>query len=162
MPEKYLYEKLAEEFGKRYLAEIPIPVCLKDNLNPQYELRPYQIDAFQRFICYYEMDFEFKQRPSHLLFNMATGSGKTLIMAGLILYLYEQGYRNFLFFVNSNNIIERPKTTSSILSPSNIFSIRNLSSAIAACAFRQWITLKALIPAILTSALPRFKNSTLT
>ncbi|MDA0062985.1 DEAD/DEAH box helicase family protein [Brachyspira hyodysenteriae] len=31
------------------------------------------------------------------MFNMATGSGKTLIMASLILYLYEKGYRNFLF-----------------------------------------------------------------
>ncbi len=40
---------------------------------------------------------------------MATGSGKTLIMAGLILYLYERGYRNFLFFVNSTNIIEKTK-----------------------------------------------------
>ena len=40
---------------------------------------------------------------------MATGSGKTLIMAGLILYLYEQGYRNFLFFVNADNIIEKTK-----------------------------------------------------
>ena len=40
---------------------------------------------------------------------MATGSGKTLIMEGLILYLYKQGYRNFLFFVNSTNIIEKTK-----------------------------------------------------
>ena len=40
---------------------------------------------------------------------MATGSGKTLIMAGLTLYLYEQGYRNFLFFVNADNIIEKTK-----------------------------------------------------
>ena len=30
-------------------------------------------------------------------------------MAGLILYLYENGYRNFLFFVNSNNVIEKTK-----------------------------------------------------
>ena len=30
-------------------------------------------------------------------------------MAGLILYLYEKGYRNFLFFVNSTNIIEKTK-----------------------------------------------------
>jgi hypothetical protein len=27
---------------------------------------------------------------------MATGSGKTVMMAGLILYLYERGYQNFL------------------------------------------------------------------
>ena len=40
---------------------------------------------------------------------MATGSGKTLIMAGLIIYLYKKGYRNFLFFVNSNNIIEKTR-----------------------------------------------------
>jgi type III restriction enzyme len=40
---------------------------------------------------------------------MATGSGKTLMMAGLILYLYEKGYRNFLFFVNSNNIIDKTR-----------------------------------------------------
>ena len=30
-------------------------------------------------------------------------------MAGLMLYLYEKGYRNFLFFVNSNNIIKKTK-----------------------------------------------------
>jgi len=40
---------------------------------------------------------------------MATGSGKTLIMAGLMLHLYQKGYRNFLFFVNSNNIIQKTK-----------------------------------------------------
>ena len=40
---------------------------------------------------------------------MATGSGKTLMMAGLIAYLYAQGYRNFLFFVNNNNIIEKTR-----------------------------------------------------
>ena len=54
-------------------------------------------------------DFPGKDYPLHLLFNMATGSGKTLIMAGLILYLYEKDYRNFLFFVNSTNIIEKTK-----------------------------------------------------
>ena len=30
-------------------------------------------------------------------------------MAGLMLYLYDQGYRNFLFFVNSNTIIQKTK-----------------------------------------------------
>ena len=118
MPEKYLYERLVEEFGKRTLAQIGLPASLTDNLNPKYELRTYQVDAFQRFICYFKNDFEFKQYPSHLLFNMATGSGKTLIMAGLILYLYEQGYRNFLFFVNSTNIIE--KTKDNFLNPASI------------------------------------------
>ena len=30
-------------------------------------------------------------------------------MAGLMLYLYEKGYRNFVFFVNRSNIIEKTK-----------------------------------------------------
>jgi type III restriction enzyme len=38
---------------------------------------------------------------------MATGSGKTLIMAGLILYLYKHGYHNFLFFVNLSTIVKK-------------------------------------------------------
>jgi len=118
MAEKYLYERLVEEFGKRTIAQTEIPASLKDNLSKNFDLRPYQIEAFQRFICYYKNDLDFKERPSHLLFNMATGSGKTLIMAGLILYLYEQGYRNFLFFVNSTNIIE--KTKDNFLNPASI------------------------------------------
>lgn len=129
MSEKYLYEKLVEEFGRRSLAEIPIPACLKENLNPKYELRPYQINTFQHFICYYKNSLDFKQRPSHLLFNMATGSGKTLIMAGLILYLYDQGFRNFLFFVNSTNIIQ--KTKDNFLNPASIKYLFNQDLVIA-------------------------------
>lgn len=60
---------------------------------------------------------------------MATGSGKTLIMAGLILYLYEQGYRNFLFFVNSTNIIE--KTKDNFLNPASIKYLFNQDIHIA-------------------------------
>ena len=41
---------------------------------------------------------------------MATGSGKTVMMAGLILHYYSLGYRNFLFFVNQTNIIEKTKS----------------------------------------------------
>lgn len=95
-----------------------IPGSVKQNLNPKYELRPYQEEAFARFFHCYKNDFPNKTRPLHLLFNMATGSGKTLVMAGLILYLYEEGYRNFLFFVNSTNIIE--KTKDNFLNPASI------------------------------------------
>ena len=109
MPEKFLYETIIEEFGRRTLQATEIPNYLTENLNPAFELRPYQKDAFSRFhLCFHE-EFEGKEKPLHLLFNMATGSGKTLIMAGLMLYLYEHGYRNFLFFVNSTNIIEKTK-----------------------------------------------------
>jgi len=45
--------------------------------------------------------------PTHLMFNMATGTGKTLLMAALILYYYKKGYRHFIFFVNQNNIVDK-------------------------------------------------------
>ncbi len=109
MSEKFLHETVLEEFGRRTLRDTEVPAYITDNLNPTFELREYQKEAFVRFILCFENDFEDKEKPLHLLFNMATGSGKTLIMAGLILYLYEQGYRNFLFFVNSTNIIEKTK-----------------------------------------------------
>ena len=109
MPEKFLYETIVEEFGRRTLQATEIPTYLTENLNPAFELRPYQKDAFARFFLCFNEEFDGKEKPLHLLFNMATGSGKTLIMAGLMLYLYEHGYRNFLFFVNSTNIIEKTK-----------------------------------------------------
>ncbi len=109
MAEKFLYERILEEFGKRTIQNTEIPSCLTDNLNPEFELRDYQKEAFVRFFLCLENDFPGEEKPPHFLFNMATGSGKTLIMAGLMLYLYERGYRNFLFFVNSTNIIEKTK-----------------------------------------------------
>ena len=52
-------------------------------------------------------EFRFRN-VNHVLFNMATGSGKTDLMAGLILYLYqEQGYQNFLFLVNTNGVLNK-------------------------------------------------------
>ena len=48
---------------------------------------------------------------------MATGSGKTNIIASCILYLYERGYRDFIFFVNTNNIIT--KTKENLLHPNS-------------------------------------------
>jgi len=91
-----------------------VPAEIRNNLKPFFELRPYQEEAFGRFI-YYLSNNKLRQKPSSLLFHMATGSGKTLIMAGTILYLYRLGYRNFLFFVNSTNIIQ--KTRENFLNP---------------------------------------------
>ena len=108
MQQQFLHQHLSIAFD--YGVQKPeIPESITQNLNPTFELREYQTDAFARFIHCYNNDFPGKEKPLHLLFNMATGSGKTLIMAGLILYLYEKGYRNFLFFVNSTNIIEKTK-----------------------------------------------------
>lgn len=107
MIEQYLYQKLdaLNEFGNIS----GLPEYIKFNLNDNIILREYQIEAIQYFITYFKSDKLRKNKQIHNLFHMATGSGKTIIMASLILYLYEQGYRKFLFFVNQNNIIEKTK-----------------------------------------------------
>ena len=38
--------------------------------------------------------------PTHLMFNMATGTGKTMLMAVLILYYYKKGYKQFCFAID--------------------------------------------------------------
>lgn len=87
---------------------------ITSNISERYSLRDYQTEAFRRFDFYYNQ-YPQRQKPSHLLFHMATGSGKTLIMAGCIQYLYQHGYRNFIFFVSSTNIIN--KTRDNFLNP---------------------------------------------
>jgi type III restriction enzyme len=107
---KTLHQTLIEEFGKRNIENTDIPISITENLNQFFPIRLYQKRAFQFFCNYWEESFNGKPRQNHqLFFHMATGSGKTLMMAGLILYLYEQGYRNFLFFVNSTNVIEKTR-----------------------------------------------------
>jgi type III restriction enzyme len=102
----FLFERInaAKDFG----GYKELPSYIAGNLNPNFELRPYQIDAFRHFITFYESD-NMRPNPTQVLFHMATGSGKTLIMAGLIIYLYRRGYRNFLFFVNLDNIVKKTK-----------------------------------------------------
>lgn len=85
-----------------------VPASLISNLIASAELREYQREGIGRLI-YYLGEYPNKKKPFHLLFHMATGSGKTLIMAASILHLYERGYRNFIFFVNSTNIIKKTK-----------------------------------------------------
>lgn len=101
----FLYENL--DFMRENGHGTALPSYIGENLNHRFELRPYQIAAFENFITHFESHN--RPHPLQVLFHMATGSGKTLIMAGLMLYLYRQGYRNFLFFVNLSNIVEKTK-----------------------------------------------------
>lgn len=103
-------QEVDERFSER------LPEYVINNLNPKFEIRDYQTEALNRF-DYYLNVFKKRIRPTQLLFQMATGSGKTLIMAGCILQLYKQGYRNFIFFVGSINIIE--KTKDNFLNPAS-------------------------------------------
>ena len=83
-----------------------IPAFITENI--RYDLWQWQKEALENFLTQEkikekEKDFE----PTHLMFNMATGTGKTLLMAALILYYYKKGYRHFIFFVNQNNIVDK-------------------------------------------------------
>ena len=102
----FLYEQLhtLRDFG----SYTEIPPDIQENVNQRFELRPYQIGAFENFITYFENE-KMCRKPTQTLFHMATGSGKTMIMAGLMLYLYKKGYRNFLFFVNLSNIVNKTR-----------------------------------------------------
>jgi type III restriction enzyme len=111
----FLYRKL--DVVREIDALADLPSYISENLSDHIVLRTYQEEAFRYFITYYENDNLRKNRLIHNLFHMATGSGKTVIMAGLILYLYTQGYRKFLFFVNQTNILE--KTKENFLNPSS-------------------------------------------
>jgi len=101
------FNSIKESFGSDYFTS-RVDEEIVQNLNPKFELREYQKEALGRFDFYFS-EYQKRQWPTHLLFHMATGSGKTLIMAANILYLYRLGYRNFIFFVNSTNIIEKTK-----------------------------------------------------
>lgn len=104
----FLFQRLESVRDFSPIAVKELPEVIPANLNPAFELRPYQRDAFRNFITFYENEDK-RPNPTQVLFHMATGSGKTLIMAGLILYLYRRGYRNFLFFVNLENIVKKTK-----------------------------------------------------
>ncbi|WP_240448036.1 DEAD/DEAH box helicase family protein [Helicobacter pylori] len=73
--------------------------------NLRKELRDYQKKA----IHHYLEKRQSNPTQKHFMFEMATGSGKTLVMAALILECYKQGYQNFIFFVNSTSILEKTK-----------------------------------------------------
>jgi len=102
-----IFNSLKEAHGPEYFNS-RVSDEIVQNLNPKFELRGYQKETLGRFDFYFD-GYQKRQFPAQLLFHMATGSGKTLIMAASILHLYLLGYRNFIFFVNSTNIIEKTK-----------------------------------------------------
>lgn len=98
-------EMLHDRIKNQLFLQYPdIPNYIMDNLN--HHLRPYQEEAVQRFM--YLEGKDDSNLYNKLMFNMATGSGKTLVLAASILYLFkEKGYQNFLFFVNSTAIVNK-------------------------------------------------------
>ncbi len=103
---KNLYETIGEKAFRLRLPFPEIPQYISNNL--KYSFFDWQKNAFENFLTYQAIkERENPNDPTHLMFNMATGTGKTLLMASTILYYYNQGYRHFLFFVNQNNIVDK-------------------------------------------------------
>ena len=107
------FDSLTRALGDGYFKS-RVPEGVAASLASGRVLREYQKEALGR-LEFYLGEYQGRQTPVHLLFNMATGSGKTLVMAGAIVHLYRLGYRNFVFFVNSTNIIK--KTRDNFLNP---------------------------------------------
>ncbi|MGX7174538.1 DEAD/DEAH box helicase family protein [Enterococcus ratti] len=114
MAKERLYKWLASQMSNMfYTSSNPheVPEYVKTNLKDK--LRHYQEEAFRRFQFMQDdkllagiSDAGFQRK--HLLFNMATGSGKTMVMASLMLYLYKEfNYQNFIFLVNTDAIIKK-------------------------------------------------------
>ncbi|WRD32432.1 DEAD/DEAH box helicase family protein [Helicobacter pylori] len=82
---------------------IELPTHITSNLRK--ELRDYQKQAIYNYLEKRQSN----PTQKHFMFEMATGSGKTLVMAALILECCKQGYQNFIFFVNSTSILEKTK-----------------------------------------------------
>lgn len=93
------------------LKHYPIPQYISDNL--AFTLRGYQSEAVKKLMYYlneediYNTKNEWIKKERDILFQMATGSGKTLLMAAVILLMYKRGYRNFWYFVTSTDLITK-------------------------------------------------------
>lgn len=102
-PDKYYHDRRINEGGFE-----AVPDYITQNL--RHELRPYQTEAIGRYFHYYDVNpSRDRSRGLQTLFNMATGSGKTMIMAGLMLDLYKRGFNKVIFFVRTNNIVEKTR-----------------------------------------------------
>ena len=113
-PKKYLFEDLKSRAYELDIRKPQIPFYIKENL--KFDLFEWQKDALLNFLLFQEIKIvEEDKNPTHLLFNLATGTGKTLLMAAVILYYYKQGKNKFIFFVNQNNIVG--KTEDNLTNP---------------------------------------------
>ena len=102
-----LYETIGGQAYNLGLIKPEIPAYITQNL--KHSFFDWQKEGLENFLTFQAIkEKQNKQNThTHLMFNMATGTGKTLLMAATILYYYQQGYRHFLFFVNANNIVDK-------------------------------------------------------
>ena len=90
-----------------YFTKLPDFYYIDENL--KHNLRPYQLTALFS-LDWSQMQRDADEKYNQLMFNMATGSGKTDVMAAIILYYYKEfNYTNFLFISNTTAVIDKTK-----------------------------------------------------
>lgn len=103
---KNLFGMVKEKAFDYGISKPAIPDFIVENLKHSFWY--WQKEALENFLIQEKIkEKENDLEPTHLMFNMATGTGKTMMMTALILYYYKKGYRHFIFFVNQNNIVDK-------------------------------------------------------
>lgn len=110
--EKCLYEQLKDKAFDYGVGKVQESEYEKIVSNLKYPFYAWQKQAFENFLLWEKIRESAKEtKPNHLIFNMATGTGKTLLMAALILYYYYvKKINKFIFFVNQNAIVGKTQS----------------------------------------------------
>jgi len=128
LKEDETYKKVLQQLDKEFINEIEKYMA--------HEFRDYQKQALAAFDFFqkaqrdqyafkdelYEREFADGTIPFYG-FEMATGSGKTLLIGALILYLYkEYGYKNFLIITPGTTIYDKTISNFDMMSTKRVFS----------------------------------------
>ena len=90
-----------------YFTKLPNLYYIDENL--KHTLRKYQKDALL-YLDWSQRQKDVDEKYNQLMFNMATGSGKTDVMAAIILYYYKEfQYTKFLFIANTTAVVNKTK-----------------------------------------------------
>src|SRR3989339_177601 len=90
----------------------------------KFPLRPYQVEAMNTFQLFWKDGFDSRRLRQKTIesvdigdgkqiewstigFEMATGSGKTLLMGALMMYLWKKGFRDFLIFTPNTILFDK-------------------------------------------------------
>ena len=68
----FLYEKI--DALREYGSSAVLPSYIPENLNPNFELRPYQKQAFENFITHFESNK--RPKPVQVLFTWQQAAGR--------------------------------------------------------------------------------------
>lgn len=97
----------AKEEVNSFLNQLPNFYYIDENL--KHILRRYQQSALL-YLNWSQKQVDANEKYNQLMFNMATGSGKTDVMAAVILYLFKEfKYTNFLFVSNTTAVVDKTK-----------------------------------------------------